>query len=149
MSPFGEIVDGCWKAIPEHHSQVVLDQWVIMPDHVHGILVLERPCAFDEGRVGAPAEKRPRSGSLGAIIGTFKAAVTREVNVVRATPGAAFWQRNYFEHVIRDAHDLHRVRGYIASNPARWVRRHGPDGYDGASDVVGDRMDRGQVRKPG
>jgi REP element-mobilizing transposase RayT len=57
---------------------------------------------------------------LGAIVGSFKSAVTKWVNENRATPGAPVWQRNYYEHVIRDEGDLERIREYIATNPLRW-----------------------------
>jgi putative transposase len=62
-----------------------------------------------------------QSGSLGAIIGNYKSVSTRRINRVRGTPGIRFWQRNYWEHIIRDEQSLSRIREYIQSNPARWV----------------------------
>ena len=61
------------------------------------------------------------SGSLGAIIGSFKSAVTRQINVRRGTPGTPAWQRNYYEHIIRDDDDYVRIAAYIVNNPRRWA----------------------------
>jgi len=60
-------------------------------------------------------------GSLGAIIGSFKAASARRINQVRHTPGGAVWQRNYFEHIVRNERALQRIRGYVLRNPERWT----------------------------
>ncbi len=62
----------------------------------------------------------PPSGSLGAIVGSFKAATAKRINNMRGSPGAPVWQRNYYEHIIRDEGDLARIRQYIRDNPARW-----------------------------
>ncbi|QXD16664.1 hypothetical protein GQ464_006920 [Rhodocaloribacter litoris] len=59
---------------------------------------------------------------MGRLIGAFKTVSTKRINAIRGTPGAALWQRNYYEHVIRDTADLRRIRAYIAANPARWGR---------------------------
>ncbi len=64
------------------------------------------------------------AGGIGAIVGSFKAAVTRRVNAVRGTPGARVWHRNYYEHVIRDEDDLNRLREYVTFNPHRWAEDH-------------------------
>jgi REP element-mobilizing transposase RayT len=58
------------------------------------------------------------AGSLGAIIGQFKSVTTKRINQTRNTPGAPVWQRNYYEHIIRNDSDLHAIRQYISSNPA-------------------------------
>jgi hypothetical protein len=63
----------------------------------------------------------PKPHSLGAIIGSFKSAVTKRINIHRNTPGVPVWHRNYYEHIIRDDSEMHRVREYIAENPARWL----------------------------
>jgi REP element-mobilizing transposase RayT len=62
-----------------------------------------------------------KPGSLGAIVRSYKSAVTRRINRLRDTPGAPFWQRNYWEHIIRNEASLNRIRGYIENNPARWA----------------------------
>ena len=111
LSPAGEVVLDGWLRIDELHEGVVLDEFTIMPDHLHGIVVLTaEPGASSVGRAG------PRS--LGTLIGQYKTFTTKEINRLRGTPGAPLWQRSYYEHVIRDERDLERIRAYIAHN--RW-----------------------------
>jgi REP element-mobilizing transposase RayT len=130
---FGEVVEGgmqlsdaglavidCWQAIPKHFSQAELDEFVVMPNHLHGIIVNDcrgTACRaqFDE------AFGRPVAGSLATIIRSFKSAVSNRVNVLRDNPGVPVWQRNYYERVIRDEQELAAIRQYIANNPARWA----------------------------
>lgn len=81
-------------------------------NHVHGIVV-----------IGVPGEWRfgnPEAGSLGAMVGAYKSAVTRRINQMRDTPGGSVWQPNYHDHIIRTAAAWHRIRRYIQTNPARW-----------------------------
>ncbi|APF18645.1 transposase [Caldithrix abyssi] len=63
----------------------------------------------------------PKSHSVGAIIGSFRSAVTNRINKYRQTPGAKLWQRNYWEHIIRDENELNRIRQYIKNNPLKWT----------------------------
>jgi len=69
-----------------------------------------------------PRPYGPPSGSLGAIVGSFKAATAKRINNIRKTPGASVWQRSYYEHIIRDEDDLRRVRQYVLDNPRRWAQ---------------------------
>jgi REP element-mobilizing transposase RayT len=98
-----EAVESCWNALAMHFP-VELDGFVVMPNHIHGILWM---------RAG---HARP----LQVVVGAFKSATARRINCIRATPGAAVWQRGYYDHVIRNDADLKRIREYIASNPTRW-----------------------------
>ncbi len=66
--------------------------------------------------------RAPPSGSLGAIVGNLKSITSRRINRLRGTPGIPFWQRNYWEHVIRNEASLQRIREYIRANPARWAK---------------------------
>ncbi len=119
----GTIVNQTWDELPNHFENIKLDEFVVMPNHIHGIIwILEN----DENHVGARhASPLPRSGpkpgSLGAIIGSFKSAATKRVNQFRKTPGASFWQRNYYEHILRDDRDLLQHRKYIHENPIKWA----------------------------
>ncbi len=109
------------------HSVPVHDdyEFVVMPNHIHGII---RIVDVPSGPVGAQRrcaptnEKRPhvKPGSLGAIVRSFKSAVTKRINLLRGTPGARVWQRNYYEHIIRTERALDAIRRYIAHNPIRW-----------------------------
>ena len=107
-----------------------LDAWVVMPNLVHGIIVItsdecrgealpaEGSSAANASPLQRPAGVAP--GSLGAIIGNFKSVAARRINGLRGTPGAPVWQRNYYEHVARDERELNAIRQYIVDNPARW-----------------------------
>jgi REP element-mobilizing transposase RayT len=121
LGAYGEIAQECWLAIPEHYPHVDLNAFVVMPNHVHGILVLgddtaEFPHMSAQERFGKPVP-----GSLPTIVRTYKAGVARRINVLRSTPGVPIWQRNYDEHIIRDAASLDRIRSYVAANPSRWA----------------------------
>jgi putative transposase len=119
-SPLGDQVRAGWLEIPRHFPGVELDVFVIMPNHFHGILVLpgkDEPCL----EVAVDLPRGPQKQSLGAIVGSFKAAVSRQSRHLRESPEMALWQRNYYERILRDEKSLDRAREYIAANPARWV----------------------------
>lgn len=141
---FGDIVDGkmvlndaglmvekCWNAIPEHFPHVGLDYYVVMPNHVHGILFIgDAP-----GMVGAKnfspvrllknrnnnQDQRPSgtSKTIGSIVRGFKIGVTKWMR--QNTSTHKVWQRNYFERVIRNERELQEVREYIVNNPLKWA----------------------------
>ncbi|MBK9941051.1 MAG: transposase [Kouleothrix sp.] len=118
LSRYGAIALECWEAIPEHCPRVELDAFVVMPDHIHGILVL--PEDADRARVAARERfSKPVAGSLPTIVRLYKAAVTRQINEWRGTANPPVWQRNYYEHVIRSQAALERIRAYIVDNPSR------------------------------
>ena len=121
LNRYGEIARGCFKAIAKHFDNAVVDEFVVMPNHVHGIVVIINVGA----RHAVPLRSLERFGkpvatSLPTIVRSFKSATTKRINDLRQTPGAPVWQRNYYEHVIRNEQSLHRIREYIANNPARW-----------------------------
>ena len=115
----GDIVRATWHDLPRHLPDVEVDALVVIPNHVHGILALHgRGTAC---RAPSEAFGRPVPGSIPTIVRSFKSSATREVNRLRGTPGAAVWQRGYFEHIIRTTDDLDRLRRYVESNPLRWT----------------------------
>jgi REP element-mobilizing transposase RayT len=117
LSPLGAIVAEEWLAIPRTHPQVVLDEWIVMPDHLHGILIFppgDRPIS----REGLPA------GSLGAVVGQFKQRATKRIRA-RRRPDFA-WQERYFDQILRNEETLERYRLYIRQNPGRWQPRVTP-----------------------
>jgi REP element-mobilizing transposase RayT len=126
MNEFGQSAEFVWDEIPQHFPNVEIDAFVIMPNHVHGVIVIK-----ENGNIVKPTRAQhaaplrnkngSKSGSLGVIVRSFKSAVTREINLQRGTPGVTVWQRNYYEHVIRDERDLERIREYIENNPLRWA----------------------------
>ena len=90
-----------------------------MPNHVHGIIWIQgestpAPPDLQNGQCDSSAQ------TLGVIVGTYKSVVTKAINSMRGTPDPSIWQRNYHDHIIRDARDLATKRHYIAENPKRW-----------------------------
>ena len=123
LSALGQIAAACWRAIPDHFEDVELDAFVVMPNHVHGIVVI----GDGRARHASPLPAAPigsQRQSLGLIVGAYKSAVARRVNETGGTPGAAVWQRNHYEHVIRSEQQLSRIRRYVEANPANWMLDH-------------------------
>ena len=121
---FGEIVDGemlpnayglavheSWRWLREQYEHVELDAYVIMPNHLHGIIVI------NDDQFGRPASQRK---PLGRLIGAFKTVSTKSINELRSTPGESMWQRGFYDRVIRNEAELEAVREYIVGNPAKW-----------------------------
>jgi len=127
---YREIAENAWRAIPTypHAAAIALDEYVVMPDHVHGILLIDDGGAVEEdGR--CTRDERLRAGSVGAIVGNFKSLVARRINSLRGTPGERVWQRGYHDHIIRNDREMDAIREYIRENPARWAATcHAPDG---------------------
>ena len=126
---YGKIAHGEWWRSEKIRPRIQLDAWVVMPNHVHGILMIGRGTAVvaDIGCRGtarrAPTAEqfgKPLSGSLPTLIRAYKSAVTKRINQVRNTPGKAVWQRGYYEHIVRNEGELSRIREYITTNPIRW-----------------------------
>jgi REP-associated tyrosine transposase len=122
LNRFGNVVNKCWLAIPYRFPNVEIDTFIVMPNHFHGILVIH-DCS--RGEVTSPipkgAETAPlRRYTLGQIIAYFKYQTTKFINQICHTPGNRIWQRNYYEHVIRNENDLNDIRQYILDNPVKW-----------------------------
>ena len=124
LSVMGQIVDRAWRAIPEHFPGVVAAEYVVMPNHVHGVVVIQDENVNAVCDVGAtymsPLRDINVSPTLGVIIGTFKAAVTREIHKIKGYEHLRIWQRNYHERVIRDERDYEELANYIVANPLNW-----------------------------
>jgi putative transposase len=122
LNDLGRIVVNEWARSASIRPEIDLDAFVVMPNHLHGIVVIDATVGTT-GRVGAhgraPLQRRtPRS--LGSFVAGFKSATTTHVNALRGTPRAPLWQRNYHDRVIRDENELARIRTYINDNPLRW-----------------------------
>lgn len=115
----GQIANQCWRNIPTHFPHVDIDEFILMPNHIHGILVIDGRGTACRAPTGEQFGK-PVSGSIPTIIRSFKSAATKRVNESHGTPGTKLWQRNYYEHIIRDDDELNRIRQYILDNPAQW-----------------------------
>jgi len=120
LNSLGCLAAQCWKDIPNHFNNVRLDEFVIMPNHLHGILFLS-------DRTGtacrAPTDEsfgKPQSGSLSTIIRFFKSVVTKSYRELFDEQIDSPWHRGYFEHIIRDDKSLLKIQEYIQTNPQRW-----------------------------
>ena len=133
LSAIGEIAEKFWLEIPKHSKDTSLDTYVIMPNHVHGIIVIDRSrcrdvaCNVSTFRTddsagydfyGEMSAMLPRAGSLSAILRSYKAAVSRWCRM-NGHPAFA-WQPRFYDHIIRADGSLDRIREYIADNPVKW-----------------------------
>jgi putative transposase len=127
----GTIVKQCWNEIPDHFSDVILLDSIIMPNHIHGIIVIQNDDDLNrnrpiEGATCCAPTKDPNNkiseGSLGAIIRSFKGAVTKIVNSKSLSIQTPLWQRGYYEHIIRNERELQKISDYIALNPLNWAK---------------------------
>jgi putative transposase len=121
LTPEGEFVLQVWQDLPAHYTHIELDEFVIMPNHVHWIIWITED---DHPTVGAglkpaPTKEVNRHG-LPEIVRDFRTFSARRINEHRQTTGTPFWQRGYHDHVIRDEADLHQHRHYIRQNPLKW-----------------------------
>ncbi len=122
LTDVGYIADRCWLEIPLHSQGVCLDAHVIMPDHVHGLIGLTGETRRSGTASTGPGKKgmqiSPAPGSLGAVIRSYKAAVTRWAR--RNGIKDFVWQPRYYEHIVRSERALCAIRRYIYDNPAHW-----------------------------
>jgi putative transposase len=144
----GNIILEAWNAIPKHFSRVRIDAFVVMPNHVHGVVWIDptshnespsivgarhasplrhgnfssvqKELAVSKDRLASDIIPGVRPQSLGAIVGSFKSAVTKNIRVRVNNPHLMVWQRNYYERVIRNERELNAVREYIIHNPVNW-----------------------------
>jgi putative transposase len=107
MNGIGQIVRDAWNGLPDHYPHIELDAFTVMPNHVHGIVII--------------AHHKKRKITLGQIIAYFKYKATKQINEWRNTPAMPVWQGNYDEDVIRSKNKLSRTRKHITNNPARWA----------------------------
>lgn len=147
LNEFGKIVSGEWERTTQMRPNIRTADFVVMPNHIHGILViadddirrgtLQKTDVDGGGVMGrgvlqyAPTENtnpddmvnapfKSPSKTIGAIIRGFKSATTKRINQLRNTPRLPVWQRNYYEHIIRNDASYHQITEYIRLNPARW-----------------------------
>lgn len=139
LNEYGRISADIWMWLARRFAYVALDAWVIMPDHLHGILVMHgdgdgrhrrvgsrtaptmSDCATNSNRTADQPGRKP----LGRLVGAFKIVSTKHINDIRGTPGETVWQRNYYERIIRNETALHRIRAYIRDNPVCWLSHRG------------------------
>ncbi len=131
LNQIGNIVAQEWMRSSKIRQEIELDEWVIMPNHLHGIVIIT-DTKTDANIVGAhgraplqanasnpsPINRKPRS--LSSFVAGFKSSVTKRINIIRQAPGIPIWQRNYHEKIVRYKASLHPIRQYILNNPQGW-----------------------------
>jgi len=113
LSEIGEIAQTCWKEISIHFPFVELDEFVIMPNHLHGIIIICK----NQRRDGACPISTKHKNSLGNIVGSFKSVVTKYANSHQIP---FHWQSRYFDHIIRSESSYLKIKQYIRDNPQNW-----------------------------
>ena len=108
LTDFGKIAENCLRKIQDVFSGVRVDKYVVMPNHIHAIVVFERNTA---ARMYA-------CPTLGTVIGNYKAAVSRDIHLI--DPKRTVWQKRYYDHIIRDQKDYKKIWTYIDENPVKW-----------------------------
>jgi putative transposase len=134
LNSMGKEIETCWKNLPNYFQLLRLDQFIIMPNHLHGILWLDTQInpsnlstepitvqLYSQDLISTFPPKGTTSGSLGAIIQNFKSTSTRRVNRIDKAKGRIVWQRNYYERIIRDEYALKNIQNYIHNNPQAWM----------------------------
>jgi putative transposase len=131
--PLGFIVQECWLGIPLHFALTKVHDFVVMPNHVHGIIeiVAELGCSSAAPLRPKTPQRAVAAGSIGAMVRSFKAAVTKRARQ-ELNFRSDIWQRNYFERILRDAEEIAKARRYIAENPQHWeIDKENPDAGEG------------------
>ena len=140
LNQYGEIVEQTYQWLSQRYPYLILDEWIIMPNHFHGIIVITNTSCRGRSRTTPTAKNVPtltrndviltdknlpinpelKRKPLGRLIGTFKTVSTKNINLIRNTTGTPVWQRNYYEHIIRNETALNKIREYIINNPLSW-----------------------------
>jgi putative transposase len=138
MNESGSLVAETWQWLSKQYPYVQLGEWTVMPNHFHGILIItdrsggSRPALRRRLRRGETAPTKP----LGRLVGAFKTVSTKRINEFHKTLGEVFWQRSYFDHVIRSENSFFKISEYIINNPLSWHLdkendlRQGRDAFD-------------------
>lgn len=112
LNEFGKIVEYTWKDLVNHNPTIELEEFVVMPNHFHGILILK----------WAGSKSAPTELSVSEIVRQFKTFSAKRINLLRNTTGEVVWQRNFYDHIIRDVKDYYAISEYIELNPESWEK---------------------------
>ncbi len=119
LSPLGKIVEHEWLITPKVRSYIELDSYVIMPNHFHGIMIINRK--FPLPKPISQIRNGPTANSVSAIIGQFKSQVTKKWRIANRNSQLQVWQRNFYDRIIPDEFALEKIRAYIVNNPLDWA----------------------------
>ena len=122
LNSWGEIAQAGWFKTAELRSYVELyeDEFVVMPNHAHGIIWLNDNVETRRRRVSTEKFGKPVASSIPTIVRAYKSAVTHAINGLENSRGCVVWQRNYYEHIIRNEKELSVIARYIYYNPFNW-----------------------------
>jgi REP element-mobilizing transposase RayT len=121
LNQLGVIAASYWEEIPTHFPHVELDAAVVMPNHVHGIIVImDRPHPLHEA-ISIEVSGSSKQGSLSTVVGSYKAGVTRQIRRLFPDAETPIWQGRFHDHIIRSQESLDIIRAYVLNNPARWT----------------------------
>jgi len=113
INVLGKIVEKCWEGIPAHYNSVVLDYYVIMPNHVHGIIIINETVETRHA-----SSLQPKHITLSDVIGSFKSAVTKKIH--ESGNNDFLWQPRFYDRIIRNERELYSIRKYLEQNPLKW-----------------------------
>lgn len=118
LNGIGDLVDKTWNDLLNHISGIELGSFIVMPNHVHGIITIQelQPLV---GAGSEPAQHIPIR--LSEIVRQFKTYSAKRINDLRGTPGTQVWQRNYYDHIIRNRDEFSTISNYILDNPRQWA----------------------------
>ena len=126
LGEYGRVAVEEWFKTKElrPYVELVEDEFVVMPNHIHGIIWITGNDGRGTARRAPTLERfgSPTAGSLPTIVRAYKSAVTKRINILRGTPGESVFQRNYYEHIIGTEREYERIAEYIANNPLNWSR---------------------------
>lgn len=127
LNDIGKIACQFWLEIPKHFSNVILDEWIVMPNHLHGIIVICNEIDEIDGEYPQMSKISPKPGSLSVIIGSFKSICKKTIN--KKYPDINFaWQSRFYDRIIRDEQELYNIHNYIRNNPIKWDQdRNNPE----------------------
>jgi len=120
LNDAGDMVNFWWQETFKKYKNISIDEYIIMPNHIHGIIniaVGARSPRPDNNKIIGRGNRAP---TIGNIIAYFKYQTTKQINESQNTPGKKIWQRNYYDHIIRNDKSLNNIRQYIKNNPATW-----------------------------
>jgi len=131
LNEYGQIVHAVWNELPQHYKNIRLHEFVVMPNHIHGVVQIcnmrpvgaglkPAPTYNQMATVGAGFKPAPTNHGLSEIIRALKTFSARKINEMRNTRGKKLWQRNYHEHIIRNNHSHEYIANYIINNPKTW-----------------------------
>ena len=119
LNQSGNVAKNSWLDLPNHHKNIQLDKFIIMPNHIHGIIIINNPVGNRPAcSVNMPARSGIKKDNLSTIIGSYKSTVTKQIN--RINDDKFKWQKSFYDHAIRRTDSLHNIRQYIVNNPIAW-----------------------------